>query len=247
MNPLKIFSAITAIIVSAAASNAQELSRDVRPFSRIIASPHIHLILTEGEKESVRVVHGDLNPERINIEVRGKTLRLFLDDAKVVDKIETVNRRFRRSVYEGVSVTAYITYKNLDHLEVRGTSEVTCDSPIHSERKFKLKAYGENEIIFASLSTPYFKSVMYGENKLKIKGGKSEYQKYKLYGENGIDATRMKSYAAYAISFGESDVRIFSQDEVRLTSFGESHISFMGDAYLSKGIIVGRLDINRIN
>lgn len=228
-------------------ASAQESVRKVRPFSRIIASPHINVILEEGESETVRLLCNDISEDRVNVEVRGKTLRLYLDDARVTDKLERHGRHSKRSVYQDVSVTAYVTYRTLERLEVRGAQEVTCHSPIRSEKKFKLKAYGENEINLVSLRTDYFKTVLYGQNRLKIKGGKADYQKYKLYGENRIDASRMKSYSASAMSFGESDVKIYSQDEVRVTAFGETRVSFSGDAYLSKGLIFGKTDINRVN
>jgi hypothetical protein len=226
---------------------AQESTKQVNHFSRVIVSPHINLILEEGETESVRLVYNDFDPSKINVEVRGKTLRIFLDDARITDKLEKINRRSRRSAYEGVYVTAYVSYKTLEHLEVRGSQEVSCFSPIHAEKKFKLKAYGENEISLAYLRTGYLKTVLYGENKLKIKGGKSDFQKYKLYGENRIDATRMKSYSSSTTSFGDSDVRISSQDEVRITGFGETKVSYSGDPYLSKGLIFGRMDITKRN
>jgi hypothetical protein len=246
MKATKIFVTL-ALLLMAAAATAQEFVREVRSFSRIIVSPHINLILEEGPAESVRLVHGDFPSGKINVEVKGKTLRIFLDDARVTDKLEKVDYRHRRSIYEDVSITAYVTYKTLDHIQVRGAQEVTCKSPIATDNKFKLKAYGENEITFAALNTNYFKAALFGENRLKIKGGRADYQKYKLYGENRIEASRMKSFSASAMSFGDSEVRIFSQDEVRVTSFGEARVTYGGDAYLSKGLIFGKTDINRIN
>jgi hypothetical protein len=231
MKPYTIILAIMVCSLAMTNASAQESVRKVRPFSRIIASPHINVILEEGESETVRLLCNDISEDRVNVEVRGKTLRLYLDDARVTDKLERHGRHSKRSVYQDVSVTAYVTYRTLERLEVRGAQEVTCHSPIRSEKKFKLKAYGENEINLVSLRTDYFKTVLYGQNRLKIKGGKADYQKYKLYGENRIDASRMKSYSASAMSFGESDVKIYSQDEVRVTAFGETRVSFSGDAY----------------
>lgn len=247
MKPYPIILAIMVFTLTVTTARAQDSVRKVRPFTRIIASPHIHIILEEGETETVRLVYNNINEDRVNVEVKGRTLRLYLDDARVTDKLERRGRHSKRSVYEDASVTAYITYRKLEHLEVRGAQEVTCHSPIRSDKKFKLKAYGENEISLVSLRTDYFKTVLYGQNRLKIKGGKADYQKYKLYGENRIDASRMKSYSASAMSFGESDVKIHSQDEVRVTAFGETRVSFSGDAYLSKGLIFGKTDINRVN
>ena len=247
---MKVPQLILTIMVATLAmldSNAQETVRKVRPFSRIIASPYINIILEEGESETVRLLANNVSDDRINVEVRGKTLRIYLDDARVTDKLERHGRHSKRSVYQDASVTAYITYRTLEHLEVRGAQEVTCHSPIRADKKFKLKAYGENEINLVSLRTDFLKTVMYGENRLKIKGGKADYQKYKLYGDNRIDASKMKSYSASAMSLGESDVKIYSQDEVRVTAFGETRVSYSGDAYLSKGLIFGKTDINRVN
>ncbi len=224
---------------------AQDSPRSIAPFNRIIASPRIHIILEEGDSESVRLVSSNIDESKIHVEVRGKTLRLFLEDARVTDKLERDENGLKRSIYDGANVTAYITYKNLEHLEIRGAQELTCLSPIRADKKFKLKAYGENEINLISVRTDYLKTVMYGQNRLKIKGGKANYQKYKLYGENRIDATGMKSYSTSATSFGESTVRVHSQNEVRITAFGDTRVSYTGDAFLSKGLIVGKTDISR--
>ena len=247
MKPYKHILVLMAAYLTIFTATAQEMVKKVRPFSRIIASPHINVILEEGETETVKIVYHNVSEDRINVEVQGKTLRLYLDDARVTDKLEGRGRHSKRSTYHDVSITAYITYRTLQHLEVRGAQEVTCHSPIRSDKKFKLKAYGENEINLVSLRTDYLKTVLYGENRLKIKGGRADYQKYKLYGDNRIDASKMKSYSASAMSFGESDVRIYSQDELRVTAFGETRVSFSGDANLSRGLIFGKTDINRVN
>ncbi len=239
-----LLTAIAALFVHT--SNANEINRTVKPFSRIIASPHINLVLVQGETESVRLHYEGVEENQINIEVNGKTLRLYLDEAKVTDKMERVSPHYKRNVYSGVSVTAYVTYRTLDRLEVRGAQEVICDSPIEGNRKFKLKAFGENRINLHSINTDYFKTVLYGENRLEVLGGKCDFQKYKLYGENRIDATNMKSYSTTTTSFGDSDVRINSQDEFHITSFGELRVSYVGDALISKGIMIGRSDINKI-
>jgi hypothetical protein len=246
---MKPFTWIIAVIslLSSPGLLAQESSREVRHFTRIVASPRINVILEEGANESVRIVSNNIDRSKINIEVKGKTLHLYLDQARVTDKLKRHGHNSKRSVYEGATITAYVTFRELERLEVRGAQEVTCHSPINSPRKFKLKAYGENEINLVSLQTDYFKTVLYGENKLKIKGGKSDYQRYKMYGENRVDATRMRSYSTSATSFGDSDVRVQSDDEVRVTAFGEARVSYIGDAYISRGLIIGNTDISRKN
>lgn len=227
-------------------SYGQEIAHDLKSFNKIVASPRINLILEHGEQESIRLVYTDITPDKINIEVKGSTLRIYLDDARVVEKTRRIYPRERRNIYQGVSITAYVTYRELKHLEIRGQQELTCKDPL-SARKFVLKAYGENEIRLASIKTDYLKTSLYGDNDLKIKGGRAEYQKYKLFGENKIDSRELKSFSATTTIFGESKIKLTTQDELKVTAFGESKVSYNGDAHVNRGLIFGRTEITKLN
>jgi len=224
----------------------QEISRDLRSFRKIIVSPKINLILEKGDHESIRLVYNNVSPDKINIEVQGHTLKLYLDEAKVTERQERLNSGERRSIYHDASLTAYVTYEELEHLEIRGNQELTCNSPILAER-FTLKAYGENDIHLSSVNTEYMRTSLYGANDLHIKGGKAEFQKYKLFGDNKIDTQPLKSYSATANSFGESRIKLSTQDQLRVNAFGESQISYNGEANVNKGLIFGHTRINKLN
>src|SRR4051812_12250257 len=208
---------LAASLLIVAGAFAQEIQKDLKPFSKIIASPRVNLILRKGDKESIRLVYHDVSKGKINIDVKNKTLQIYLDNAKKVEKMDPYKNDSgnRRTMYAGVSITAYVTYQYLEGLEIRGDQELTCYDAIESE-EFTLRAYGENEITLASLKTDFFKAAMYGQNTLKIKKGKVVEQKYKLYGENKIDTQEMKSAFATASIFGEGHMRINSTEVVRL-------------------------------
>jgi Putative auto-transporter adhesin, head GIN domain len=247
MNTLqKRFLILALLILPLQFSIAQEISRDLKSFRKIIVSPRINLILEKGDRESIRVVYSNVPPDKINITIQNNTLRVYLDDAKVNERTERVSHSERRSIYHNVFLTAYVTYKELEHLEIRGNQEVTCNGPIRAER-FTLKAYGENEIKLASVKTDYLRTSLYGENDLKINGGKAEYQKYKLFGENRIDTQDLKSYSATANSFGESQIALSTQDQLRINAFGESEISYNGDANVNKGLVFGNTKIHKLD
>lgn len=224
---------------------AQEINRDLKSFRKVIVSPRINLVLEKGDQESIRVVYSNVPADKINITIQNNTLRVYLDDAKVNEKTERVTPSERRSIYHNVTLTAYVTYKELEHLEIRGNQELTCNGPIRAER-FTLKAYGENEIKLASVKTDYMRTSLYGENDLKIKGGKAEYQKYKLFGENRIDTQDLKSYSATTNSFGESRITLTTQDQLRINAFGESQISYNGNADVNKGLVFGNTTIHKL-
>ena len=243
---LVIFAILLQAGVARAQDEAPEINKALPSFSRIVVSPKINLILTEGDEESIRLVYHRINPDEINIEVKGKTLRLYLDDSRVTEKMIKRNKYEKYSKYADANLTAYVTYRKLDRLEIRGEQELTCNSPIVSE-KFILKGYGRNEINLTNIKTAYLKTHLYGENTLNIDGGKAEYQKYKLYGENKIDTRDQKSFYASATIFGESKLMLSIQDEIKVNAFGESEVTYGGNASLNRGLIFGKADIRRID
>jgi hypothetical protein len=227
------------------AAFAQEIQKELKSFSRIIASPRVNLILKKGDSESIRLVYNDVSKSKINIDVSNHTLHIYLDNARKVEKMDPYsdNHGPRRNMYDGVTITAYVTYTYLEGLEIRGNQELTCYDPIESD-EFRLKAYGENEITLASLKTDFFKASMYGTNELKISNGKVVEQKYKLYGENKIDTRALKSAYASTSIFGEGQLRITSTEKVRVDAFGEPDIYVNGGAHVNRRLVIGRTYIH---
>ncbi|HEX6226696.1 MAG TPA: DUF2807 domain-containing protein [Chryseolinea sp.] len=225
---------------------AQEISKDLESFNKVIVSPKINLILEQGDQENIRLSYSNVSADKINIVVHGNTLRVYLDDAKVTEKMYRTEGNQKRSIYHDATVTAYVTYKELEHLEIRGNQELTCKSPIKAER-FTLKAYGENEINLASLKTEYLRTSLYGDNDLRINTGKAEFQKYKLFGENKIDTQDLKSFSATATIFGDNRLTLNTQDNLKVTAFGESQVHYNGNASVNRGLIFGKSQITKLN
>ena len=226
-------------------TQAQELTRNLDSFNKIIVSPKINLVLLKGEKESIRIIYANVSVDKINIDVTNNRLRIYLDEARIVEKhrkTHSENYSSNMSIYHDAVITAYVTYRELEVLDVRGEEEVTCDGAIDAE-KFKLKAYGEAEITLASLHTKKFKAVLYGENKLKIKNGKTGHQRYRLYGENKIDTHSLSSETVSTTIYGVGRLSVNASDEVRINAFGEPRVSVSGNSHISRGIIIGRADI----
>lgn len=225
---------------------AQEIKTDLKPFCKVIASPRINLVLQKGDQESIRLVYSRITPDKINIKQHGKTLHIYLDDAKVAERTTKTDYVNRKGIYEDVNITAFVTYRTLDELEIRGSQELSCLDPIRSE-SFTLRAYGENEITLASVKTGYLRTKLYGENNLKINNGKAEFQKYSLYGENDIDTRLLKSYSATANLFGESKLKLSTEDELKINSFGEGKVFYNGNAQVNRRIIIGNAEIARMD
>ena len=69
---------------------AQKKTYDVGSFDEVIISPHIEVIFEKADKESVVIEDIDVSMDKLNVEVKGNTLHVYLDDAKVYTKSEKV-------------------------------------------------------------------------------------------------------------------------------------------------------------
>ena len=229
--------------------------RQLSAFDKIIVSPLIDLILIPGETESVRLEVINTEIDKVNSKVNGHTLRIFLDDARIVAKRKRrIKRRkrhddpsvlFERSIYRDVTVKAYVTYKSLRNLQVRGDARITSQGKLETD-KFKLKLFGDNRANFEYLKTNCLKVVLYGDNIVKIEGGKATKQVYKSYGDNRFDALNMPGEYVRSHLYGENELTLNIDERIRISSMGVADIFVKGRPKLRKGIVFGDIDIRRI-
>ena len=227
---------------------AQSKSISVDHFDKIIVSPHIEVNLVEGTEESVLIENARLSKDKINVEVEGKTLRIYLDGAKMITKSEKHDDgelKGKQSKYNGTMVTATITYKNLDVLSVRGVEVINCESAIEQD-DFKLRIYGESKVYFNSVSVDKLNVCIYGESYLEIKEGSVNHQVYRAYGESEVNTLDMANTFTKITAYGESNFRINVSDKLKITCYGEASINYKGEASVDKGIVLGEASIRKI-
>lgn len=239
------------IVLFGSVIQAQTNTQTLKSFDKIVVSPKIELELVSGEEETIRLDCRNIDEHKVNVVVKGKTLRLYLDDAKYIVKN---GRRFRyenqkgwqdkRMYKDDVRVKAYVTFKTLKRLQVRGSEDIEISSAINNDR-FKLKLYGENVIRMAELNTDKFKAVMIGENKLDIRKGKAKKQKYKSIGENWVRADGLDSDLAKASMIGEGMVKLKVDSQLRVSTIGESQVVFNGNPVVKRGLIIGKAEIRK--
>jgi hypothetical protein len=246
MKPITLFFCLALTYV-----HAQEFSRDLPSFDKIVVSPKINVVLTQGEKEGVRIVYAHVGKEKIHASVSGHTLQLYLEGARFLEKRqhfsvddEDYHYNGKVSVYRNAQVTAYVTYKELHKLQVRGAEEITCSSPIVGE-EFMLKAYGEAEITIDSLNVDEFRVALYGENKVKVKSGVAKKQTHRMYGENRMDNSALKSEDITTSVYGEGRLKLFASNQVYISAFGEPMIEVLGSPDIRRGLLIGKANITR--
>lgn len=243
-----VFSALVfAFVCFPQMSSAQKVTK-VDSFDKVIVSPHIEVVFVEGNEESVKIEDAKVSEDKINIEVEGKTLRLYLDGAKTVTKQERISTdkwKGKRSIYNGTMARATITYKKLRTLSVRGEEIVKCESPIEQE-ELRLTIYGESKVYFNSITTEDLTVSIYGESYLEIQGGDVGKQVYRAYGESEVNTLEMNNTSTKITAYGESNFRVKVSDRLKVTCYGETEINYSGDPDIDKGIVLGEASLRKI-
>jgi hypothetical protein len=219
----------------------------IEHFDKVIISPHIQVSFIEGNEEAVTIEKNTESEEKLNIEVKNKTLRVYLDDAREITKNEKVKkngREMKKPIYKGTVVTAIITYKTLKELSLRGEEIIVCESPL-KEKKFRLKIYGESNVTLNKVDIERLRTSIYGESILNIKAGEIKEQKIRAYGASKVNALEAKTQTTKITAYGESDFFINASEEIKITAYGEASLEYKGNPEIKKGLVLGGLKVNR--
>jgi hypothetical protein len=222
--------AFSLLFLAGSTSFAQTLEKKVDHFDQVIVSPKINLVLVQGTDESVKINYENVAESKINVKVKNHKLHIYLDHAKFLEK----RRKYRNdgetrkeSIYKNAVITAYVTYRDIKRLSVRGEQQVDVQGKIEN-KKFKLSAYGECDITLASIKVDKLKAVLYGQHALRVNEGFASFQKFKLFGENKIDTQSLQSEEVASATYGESKLKFNASDNVRVVTFGESKVTVKG-------------------
>jgi len=242
---MKSFTACFVVYLSSHFLFAQNEAQPLASFDRIVASPFVNVVLHKGENESIRLEYHGVEPSELNVKVKRNKLHIYLDNSRLTEKQDKYyynGRKMKVSHYGNASVTAYVTYKNLRGIEIRGEEGLVCHDEISAD-KFKLKVYGNNEVSIASLKTKIFRASIFGSNDIKIKSGTAGHQLYRLFGENQIDTQNLNSNTTSSRIYGEGRLTVSVHDELRITAFGDPEIRLAGTAAINRNLILGEPDI----
>ena len=224
---------------------SQEIEQKLRPFDKIVVSHKIDLVLIPGETESIRLTYSGVDVNKINIKQDGRRVHVYLEDAKMFDTGEKKDNMWeRRPRYRFAQITAYVTFKTLRLIETRGEGEVFCDGKI-AAKKIKVRAYGDTDIRLANVEAKTVKARLYGDNTMKIRSGEAGHVSYKLFGDNEVDSRGLESVTSNTTIYGDGRVAIYATEEARINSFGDPSLYVSGSPTISKGIIIGGVDIRR--
>lgn len=246
---LKLKCYITIVIIFGFRTTFAQTTTTVNHFSKVIVSPHVQVTFIEGDEESVTIEKSTVSNEKINIEVNGKTLRIYLDGAKEVTKNKVIyedGHKVKRPIYKGTVVTATVTYKTLNDLSVRGEETQVCKSLLKGN-KFRLEIYGESQVFLNEVSLGELRTTIYGESFLEIKSGSITDQKYLAYGESKINSLGINSITTKITAYGQADFQVSVSDEIKITAYGDATLEYRGNPEITRGLNIGHVQIDKID
>ena len=240
---------IASLLLVVSFNTAAQQEFEVRSFKEIIISPYISATLVEGEEEKV-IVNSHTEPlDKFNVEVNGKTLRVYLDGAKDIPKSKKEEKDgYTRKVplYKGTVLNLTIYYKKLNLLSIRGEEQILCESPI-SQEKFKLKLYGDAEVTLNEIQLDEFKVVAYGESDLNVLKGSSQEQRITVYGDSVIDMVSVENGRSKLTAYGEAEFKIYATERIKFTAYGEAVLKYKGSPDIDRGITIGESEIHQLH
>lgn len=246
MNKLVI---LTFLLVCCLENNyAQDKKITIQSFEKVIISPHIQATFISGNEESVVIKSTDLPEEKIKIEVKGKTLRIYVEDAKFLTKSEKIKHngwKQKRAIYKGTMAKVLITYKNLNKLSLRGEETIECKGLLN-EKYLKLKIYGTSIVILNEVKLNKLKASIYGESNLQINSGSIKNQTYIIYGEGKVNSLGTDGITGKVTAFGESHFKINISNKIKMVAFGEAKLGYIGSPLINNWLNIGRVQINKI-
>ena len=243
-----IGSTLLTVFFAATSIFAQDKTFQVGEFDKVIISPHIAVVLVEGDDTGVTIENSKVAMDKINVKVEGSTLRVYLDGAKTVTKSERVssdNWRGKRAIYNGTIATATITYKTLKNLSIRGEEIVKCKSTLDQE-DLKISLYGETMVYFNGMVLENLTVAIYGSSYLEIGEGNVQRQIFRAYGESEVNTLGLSNAETKITAYGESNFRVKVSDRLKVTCYGETTINYEGSPEVDNGIIIGEAKVRKI-
>jgi hypothetical protein len=237
---------LTAGLLIVTTSNLYSQTINTRSFHKVIISPFIEATFVQGDQERVIINSSVVDPNKLHVETKNGTLRVYLEGAKEIPRNSRDDMGNTHDLYPAHAVSATIFYKNLDALSVRGEEQFTLKSPVSADH-FTLTLYGESAVTLTEAHIGDLHTVLYGESSVEIQSGSVRKQSYTCYGEGRVSTAAISSAEAKLTAYGEAEFNMNVSERIKITSFGEAKLRYKGNAQVVKGLHVGGVDVARLD
>ncbi|HYG38492.1 MAG TPA: head GIN domain-containing protein [Cytophagales bacterium] len=249
MKTLRITTLFFALLLFSAALFAQSETRNVSSFDKIQVAGAFDVYLEKGDKESVKVDPGNVDPEKIITEIDGNTLKVYQEKGN----------------YKIMNAKVYITYKSLDQIDRAGSGNLYGKSDLEAEdftintsgsgnlslegnlkgQEVELNASGSGNCKLESVEATDFEMNLAGSGNITVSSGTTQKQEANVAGSGNISAYGVKSDVCEVSITGSGDVEVYANESLEGSIAGSGNINYKGNAQVKKDGIIGSGEISK--
>ncbi len=204
-----IFVAIAIALSSSFASEIKQ-NRKVSPFTAIYASGALKIFITQGNDHKLRLEGEASDLELIKSEVKNGKLRIYKD---------------KKGHHDMEEVRVYITFKDLESLQVSGASQVTSENVIKTKDfNFSLSGASKADL---QVESSNFDADISGASKVSL-SGKTNRHKISTSGAVKYNAVDFDAAVVHVDASGASKIDLAASKELVANSSGATKIKYIG-------------------
>lgn len=212
-------------IMSVGVSAAEE-NRKVDSFKEIELKGSMDVYVTVGKKRSLRVVADDDMMDKIVTDVKGDTLVVKL----------------KRGRYHDVGkMKIYVTVKNLEGAEVKGSGDMTVKGTIKS-KNFEAAVKGSGDLVLENVKANDLELDIMGSGDMSVTGS-CDTLDLDIMGSGNLEAKNVKCDNAKVAIMGSGDADIHANKSLTATIMGSGDITVYGNPAKIKSRVAGSGDI----
>ncbi len=212
-----LFSLLLAGIFAVNSVKAEEENREVSPFSEISLRISGNLYLTQGNKQSVRVVAKESVLSELITEVKGNELVIRFPNSNI----------FQRNFKPG-KIEIYVTVPDVSALSVSGSGDIIAEKL--EARILNLSLSGSGGIKLGSLESSKLKGSISGSGNIEVKGRKvADDLSVTISGSGNFNATDFEADAVSVTIAGSGNCNVTSSGTIKARIAGSGSVFYSGN------------------
>jgi hypothetical protein len=230
---MKIYSRILAFVFTTLviASCAQAQNTETRTpghFTKVHSGGSWEVIMTEGNKEEVRIEARGVELSKVKTEIDGDVLSVGLV----------------KGSYNNVKLKFYITYKELEGVKCSGSGTIEITSPVTSG-EFYAGLSGSGDIMMENLEADELSVSISGSADLKIKGGSVGQAEIKQSGSGDFYGETLSIAELEVSKSGSGDTHVGDLGKVSVSASGSGDVIYEGSPRMGDIRVSGSSSIRK--
>lgn len=202
---------------------AKDEIREVSSFSKIALRISAKVYITQGEKQSVKIVADPSTLEELITEVKDRTLNIRFPNSNL----------FKR--WDPGKIEIFITVPEVDGLTLSGSGDIVSDDI--NTRILDLAVSGSGNIKLEKLVAEKVEAAISGSGNINIKeGGVAKELNVRISGSGNVDARGFEVKNVSVQTSGSGNCSVVSNGEIKARISGSGNVYYSGNPTIDSSV-----------